>query len=220
VLETNAWSQGKGVPNPAVPAALKEWSIPIDQLPPEGRRLYDADPAAAKKLLAEAGHANGIKIPFETTAGYGPDYMDAVQVALRNWKVGGIEAELKLKEYGAFVSSTIFGKFDRMAGGLFGGTTDPDSYLYGYYVPGQPLNAGGVDDPKVTDMIRLQRRTFDVAKRREILFDLQRYLSQQAYYLYGPSVSAVAAWAPYVKNFGPNIGHDMGGRIMAAWLDK
>ena len=30
-------------PNPAIPAALKEWSIPIDQLPPEGRRLYEPD---------------------------------------------------------------------------------------------------------------------------------------------------------------------------------
>jgi peptide/nickel transport system substrate-binding protein len=220
VLETNAWSQGKGVPNPAVPAALKEWSIPIDQLPPEGRRLYETDPAAARKLLGDAGHASGIKVPFETTPGYGPDYMDAVQVALRNWKTGGIEAELKLKEYGAFISSTIFGKFDKMAGGLFGGTTDPDSYLFGYYTPGQPLNAGGVDDPKVNEMIRLQRRTFDAARRRDILWDLQRYLSQQAYYLYGPSVSAVAAWAPHVKNFGPNIGHDMGGRMMAAWLDR
>src|SRR5919106_2698143 len=53
VLETNAWSQGHGSPNPAIPAALKEWSIPIGQLPPEGRRLYDHDPATAKKLLAE-----------------------------------------------------------------------------------------------------------------------------------------------------------------------
>ena len=107
-----------------------------------------------------------------------------------------------------------------MAGGLFGGTNDPDSYVHRVYIPGQPLNAGGVDDPKLTEMIRLQRRTFDVAKRRDILWDLQRYISQTAYYLYGPSVSAVAAWEPYVKNFGPNIGHDTGGRIMAAWLDK
>jgi len=30
---------------------------------------------------------------------------------------------------------------------------------------------------------------------------------------------AVAAWTPHVKNFGPNIGHDYGGRLMAAWLD-
>ena len=69
-------------------------------------------------------------------------------------------------------------------------------------------------------MIRLQRRTFDIAKRREILYDIQRYLSQQVYYLYGPSVVAVAAWEHYVRNFAPNFGHDYGGRLMAAWLDR
>ncbi len=68
VLETNAWSQGHGVPNPAVPAALREWSIPIDQLPPEGRKLYEHDPREAKRLLAEAGLRNGLKVPIETTA--------------------------------------------------------------------------------------------------------------------------------------------------------
>jgi ABC-type transport system substrate-binding protein len=107
-----------------------------------------------------------------------------------------------------------------MTVGLRGAWTDPDSYLYRTLMPGQPLNVAPVNDPKITEMIKLQRRTADVAKRREIIYDLQRYLSQQAYYLYGASVSAVAAWEPYVKNFGPNIGHDMGGRLMAAWIDK
>jgi ABC-type transport system substrate-binding protein len=87
-------------------------------------------------------------------------------------------------------------------------------------LPEKPLNAGGVNDPKLTAMINQQRRTFDVAKRRELIFEIQRYISQQVYYLFDASVSAVSAWRPYVKNFGPNIGHDMGGRIMAAWLDK
>ncbi len=220
VLETNAWSQGHGAPNPAVPAAFRDWSIPIDQLPPEGRRLYDYDPGEAKRLLTEAGYPNGFKTTHETTGGYGPDWMDAVQVTLAGWKKAGIEAELKMKEYGAFVSSTIFGKFDKTAGGLFGLWADPDSYLYRYFVPGQPLNASGVNDPKLTEMIRLQRRTFSAAKRREIVYDIQRYVAQHVYGLYGPSVSAVAAWEPYVKNFGPNIGHDYGGRLMVAWLDR
>ena len=55
VLETNAWSQGHGCANPAVPSALREWSIPIDQLTPLGRSLYEQNIAEAKKLLAEAG---------------------------------------------------------------------------------------------------------------------------------------------------------------------
>ena len=70
-------------------------------------------------------------------------------------------------------------------------------------MPGQPLKLPGVNDPKLTEMIRLQRRTFDVAKRREIIYDIQRYVAQQVYGLYGPSVSSVAAWEPYVKNYGP-----------------
>ena len=220
VLETNAWSQGRGAPNPAIPAAFKDWSLPIDQLPTESRKLYDFDPQEAKRLLTEAGHSSGFKTTLETTAGYGPDYIDAVQVTVAGWKKAGIDAEIKLKEYGAFISSTIFGKFDKMGGGLFGGWTDPDSYLYRYFLPGQPLNASGVNDPKLTEMIKLQRRTFNVAKRREMIYDIQRYIAQHVWALYGPSVSAVAAWEPYVKNFGPNIGHDYGGRLMVAWLDR
>jgi peptide/nickel transport system substrate-binding protein len=219
VLETNAWSLGQGAPNPLIPAALKDWSIPIDQLPAEGRKLYESNPGEAKRLLAEAGHPNGIKVPIETTAGYGPDWMDAVQVALKNWKTAGIDCDLKIKEYGAFVTTALFGKFDKMMLTLRGGTTDPDTY-FTVLLPGEPLNSGGVNDPKLTEMIKLQRRTFDEKKRREIVYDIQRLVSQQVYYAYGASVSAVAAWMPYVKNFGPNIGHDYGGRLMAAWLDK
>jgi hypothetical protein len=84
----------------------------------------------------------------------------------------------------------------------------------------QITNASGVNDPKLTEMIQLQRRTFDVAKRREIIYDIQRHLSQHVYHLYGPSPIAVAAWEPYVRDCAPNIGFDMGGRLQAAWLDR
>src|SRR5262249_48682194 len=127
VLETNAWSQGQGVPNAAIPAALSEWAIPIAELPAEGRKLYDFDLAGTERLLAEAGHPGGFKTSIETTAGYGPDYMDAVQIGLKNLKAAGVDAELKLKEYGAYISTTIYGKFDKMTVGLRGAWTDPDA---------------------------------------------------------------------------------------------
>ena len=94
-LETNAFSQGHGVPNAAVPAAAVDWAIPIDQLPPEGRELYEYDIAAARKLLAQAGIPAGFKVPVETTGGYGPDYLDAVQIDLKGWKDAGIDRRPK-----------------------------------------------------------------------------------------------------------------------------
>jgi peptide/nickel transport system substrate-binding protein len=219
MLDQNVLSKGKGAPNPLVPAALKEWSVPIGKLPPEGRKLYEADPAGARQLLAEAGHQGGVAIPVETTAGYGPDWMDAVNIEVKNWKAAGVQADLKVKDYSAFMSSSLLGKFDKMLLTQRDGATDPDWY-FTPLLPGHPLNWSGINDPKLTEMIKLQRRTDKEKQRREIVFDIQRYFSQQVYSTFGASVSAVAAWQPEVRDFGPNIGPDYGGRLMAAWLDK
>jgi peptide/nickel transport system substrate-binding protein len=221
IYESNAFSQGHWTPNPAVPAAAAEWSIPIDQLGPEGRKLYEHSTADAKKLLAEAGHPNGFKTQVEAPGtGYGPDFMDSVQITVKNWKAAGIDAELKLKEYGAFISTTIYGKFDHMYIGLRGAWVDPEAYFYRPYMPGQALNDMNVNDPKLIEMINLQRRTFDVAKRRQIVYDVQRYLAENALFGANGSTKVVSAWEPYIKNYMPNNGFDYGGRLMAAWIDK
>ena len=220
ILEGLGLFDGHGVPSASVPPALTEWAIPIDQLPPEGRRLYEPNTQEAKRLLAEAGYPQGFKTVVESTAGYGSDFMDSVQITLRNWKAAGVETDLKLKEMGAFISSSIFGRFEKMMITIRGGPLFPDTYLAAAHLPGQLLNSGGVNDPKLVEMMRLQRRTFDVAKRREIVYDIQRYLSQQVYYIWGPAGKVISAWEPYVKNFAPNLGNDYGGRLMSAWLDK
>ena len=221
VFESNAFSQGHWVPNPAVPAAAAEWSIPIDQLGPEGRKLYEYSTADAKRLLAEAGYPNGFKTQVETpNTGYGPDFLDGVQVMVKDWKEAGIDAELKMKEYGAFISTTIYGKFDQMYLGLRGSWVDPEAYFYRSYMPGQPLNVMGVNDPKLTEMMKLQRRTYDVAKRRQIVYDIQRYLAEQALFGANGSVKVVSAWDAHIKNYMPNNGFDFGGRLMAVWIDR
>jgi len=219
-LEASPHAMGRGAANPAVPAAAAEWSIPIAELTREGRELYEQDIPAAKRLLAQAGYPNGFKVPCESTAGYGPDYMDRMSIALKNYKAAGIETELRLKEYGAYIASTIYGKFEKMTFGLRGAWLDPDAYLYRAYMPGQPLNVAGVDDPRLTEMIKLQRRTADPAKRRDIIWDIQRHVAHHAYYLYDASQKVVSAWEPYVRNWAPNNGFDYGGRMLAAWLDR
>lgn len=220
VFETNAFSLGHWTPNPLVPAGFTDWSIPIDQLGPEGRKLYEHNVSEAKRLLAEAGYPNGFKTSADVPGtGYGPDFLDAVQVTVKNWKRAGIDVEIKLKEYGAFISSTIYGKFDNMYFGLRGSWADPESYFYRIMMPGQSLNVQGVNDPKLTEMIKLQRRTVDVAKRKQIVYDIQRYAAEQAYFGVNGSSNVVSAWDAHVRNYMPNNGFDYGGRMLAVWLD-
>jgi ABC-type transport system substrate-binding protein len=92
--------------------------------------------------------------------------------------------------------------------------------LYGLYAPDQPRNSGHVNDPKITAMLKEQRRTQDREARKKIIFDLQRYIAEQQYYVYLYCAGFTGSWYPYVKNFAPNTTYDYGGRSAALWLDR
>jgi peptide/nickel transport system substrate-binding protein len=209
----------RGQPTPAVAPGLTEWSVPIDQLG-AGARYYQTDPKEAKRLLAEAGHAKGFKTQLNFTGGYGRDLIDAVQLVQQYLKDVGIEVELKQQEYGAYIATTFVGKYEGMATGPISIAWEPDSVLYAMYVPDHPRNSSHVNDPKLLAMLQEQRRTKDLEARKKLIFDIQRYIAEQQYYIFTTSGMITGTWQPYVKNYGPNLSFDYGGRTAALWLDK
>ena len=210
----------RGEPTPAIARGATEWSLPIDQLG-AGAKYYQYDPKEARRLLAEAGFAQRVlrrrSLP---PGGYGPDLVDAVQLVQRYLKDVGIEAEMKIQEYGAYMATTFAGKFEGMAMGPVSITWEPDSVLYGMYAPEQPRNSGHVNDPKLTAMLKEQRRTKDLEARKKLIFDIQRYVAEQQYYVYTNAVMVTGTWQPYVKNYAPNPTFDYGGRAAALWLER
>ena len=211
--------EGAGVLNPPVPAALKEWSVPMDQLG-EGAQYYKFDLARARKLLAEAGYPNGFQANIEW-ATYGSQIViDTAQLVLKQLKDVGIDAKLSQKEYGAYISTTFYGKFDSMGFGPQTGFQEPDNFLYGQYYPGELKNQSHINDPVVADMLIRQRRTHEVPKRREIIYEIQRHLAKQQYYVQLASAIQIAVWEGALKNYAPNVSYDYGGRLVAAWLDR
>jgi peptide/nickel transport system substrate-binding protein len=215
----DAVAEGVGVLNPAVPAALKEWSIPAAQLG-EGAQYFKHDPAAARKLLAEAGHPNGFQVTIDFTT-YGSQVLvDTCQLVLKNLKDVGIDAKLNTKEYGAYISSTFYGKYESMAFGPQTPFLEPDNFLYGQYYPGEIKNHGHINDPVLADLLVRQRRTMDPAKRREIIHEAQRHIAKQQWYVQLWSGVYVGVWDGALMNYGPNLGYDYGGRLMVAWLDR
>ena len=211
--------EGVGIVNPAVPAAFKEWAVPIDQLG-EGARYFKHNPAEARRLLAAAGYPNGFPASLCFTTYGSTALVDTAQLILRYLKEVGIDAKLDQREYGAFIASCYFGKFDSLTYGPQTPFLDPDNFIYGMHYPEELKNQSHVNDPIVTDLLVRQRRTADPAKRRELLAELQRHLAKQQYYVQLASAVTIAVWEDALKNYGPNLGYDYGGRMVAAWLDR
>jgi len=209
----------RGEPSPAVPRGLTRWSLPIDQLG-TGAKYYQYNPKEVRRLLAEAGYPKGFKTQLTVSSGYGRDLVDAAQLVLRYLKEVGIEAELKLQEYGAYQATTGQGKFEGLAMGPYAVGWEADSSLYGPYAPDQPRNRGRVNDPKLAAMVQEQRRLQDPEARKQLIFDMQRYAAEQQYYVYLSSQVVTGSWQPYVKNYAPNLTFDFGSRAAALWLDR
>jgi peptide/nickel transport system substrate-binding protein len=209
----------RGEATPAIGRGLAEWSLPVDQLG-AGAKYYQYDPQEAKRLLAEAGYPKGFHTQLTTTAGLGRDLVDAAQLVQRLLKEVGIEAALKLQEYGAYTATTVQGKYEGMVYGPSTGARDPDGPSYRMYVPDQPLNRGYVNDPTLTALLKEQRRTKDLEARKQLIYAFQRYVAEQQYYVYTHAAMMTGSWQPYVKNYAPNQTFDYGSRVAALWLER
>src|SRR5215831_14719143 len=215
-----AVADGAGVLNPpGVPAGLREWALPIDQLG-EGAAFYQYDAAQARRLLAEAGYPRGFQTVMDFHSFGDTGLVDGVQLVIKYLKDVGIDARLNQKEYGAYVATSVLGKYEGMIYGPSTPFLEPDSFLSTDYLPDSPRNVLKVNDPPLTDLILRQRRVRELAKRRELIHDIQRYLGKQVYRAEAYSIVALAVWDPALKNYGPNLGYDYGGRLTSAWLDR
>jgi len=211
--------EGGGITNGAVPAALKEWGLPVTQLG-EGSRYYKFDPVEARHLLAEAGYPHGFSATMDFHAFGSTALIDAMQLVVKDFKDVGIEVKLNQKEYGAFVSSTVVGNYEGMYFGPFTPFLDPDSYLFTNYYPGHPRNIARINDPALTGMLTRQRRLREPARRRAVIHDIQRLIAAQQYLVEVYSDVLIFVWDGALKNYGPNLGFDYGSRLLSAWLDR
>jgi peptide/nickel transport system substrate-binding protein len=210
---------GRGAPTGAVARGLAEWSLPIDQLG-AGAKYYQYNPQEARHLLADAGYPQGLKTQLTVSGGLGRDLVDDAQLVQHYLKDVGIEAELKIQEHGAYMATTTQGKFQGLVDGPTGTAWEPDSPLYRDYASDSSRNKAHVNDPTLTAMIKEQRRTKDLEARKQLIFDIQRYVAEQQYYVYTSVGVITGSWAPYVKSYGPNQSWDYGSRAAALWLDR
>ncbi len=202
--------------NTVVPAGLKEWHLPVDQLG-DSAKYYQYNTDEAKRLLSEAGHPNGFETPMLVHSGYGTFWGDYIERVAGWLKEVGVRVNIIDKEYGSYIRLLTKQKYDGMAMLLSKPYVTPDGFVYGRYAKD---NMSHIDDAKLRELAEAQRREKDVKKRKAIIDELSRLAAEKQYYVYLNSWPRIASWQPYVMNFNTNLGYDYGGRLQSAWLAK
>ena len=77
-----------------------------------------------------------------------------------------------------------------------------------------------MNDPKLTAMLKEQRRTKDLAARKQLIFDVQRYEAEQQYYVYLACPMQTGSHQPYVKNYAANALEEYGMAAAVLWLER
>ena len=202
-----------------VPAPMREWKLPTSELG-EGAKWLQHNPALAKKMLAEAGFPNGMKVKCTNWPGYGPEYVEELELLAFSLKQIGVELQIVNEEYGNYIRGSFLGKFDETSWGPSSLFTEVDGYLYNFFRTGEPNNRSHVADTQLDVMLDAQRRYTSRSSRKKVIDDIQRYAAERAYYLYTPYPKNVSSWTPWVKNYGCKNSFDRGAQLEVVWLDK
>ncbi|MBO0882767.1 MAG: ABC transporter substrate-binding protein, partial [Mycobacterium sp.] len=209
---------GRGGWNNFMPWGLSDWWLdPQSADEGEAAKYFKYDPATAKQLLAAAGYPNGLQITLLSTPGYGDVFVQSVELVQQDLKTAGIDATIQMQDYAQYIATTFAGKFDgtnTLVFGLETPFTEPHDYLFNMYHPQGTRNHAGVNDDKLTAMIEQQQRTLDRSQRKQQIFDIQRYLAEQMYYVPGVIGYRTYGYTPQVHDMFPVSDYGLGAEII------
>ena len=178
----------------------------------------------SRRELLKAGLAAGVTLsawplaqpPALGGAEAGPPKRGGI-LRVRGWDPPHFDPHLTIAPATHFTLSLVYSRLVRSPTGV---TWEPDGRLYRAYASDSSRNVGHVDDARLTAMLKAQRRTKDLEARKKLIFDIQRYVAEQQYYVYLNSTTITTSWQPYVKNFAPNHSFDYGNRAAVLWLER
>jgi peptide/nickel transport system substrate-binding protein len=166
-----------------VNSAIKYWALPDDELLAlpgyrTDQTLREQDVKEARQLYEAAGSPQIPQIWFADVPGYIPRFAPTyIETIKRNL---GIDGDIKYQTvpYSRIAEGLVKQEPDQaaMTWGFDNGWIDLDDWTYPYFKTDGPKNSFEVSDPELDKLLDAQRAEFDIEKRRQIGYDIQRYL--------------------------------------------
>ncbi|MBV8189801.1 MAG: ABC transporter substrate-binding protein [Alphaproteobacteria bacterium] len=216
-------TQGKGAIGGAMqPLPEGRWGLPDDAL--RGLPGYDPDVGKsrekARAVMASHGFTAAKPLKLKLSSRNLPTYRDAAVLLLSQLKDVGIDGELQLVETAQWVPKLIRRDYQMGLSQVGNGVDDPDQNYPENYACGSRTYMDYCNK-EVDGLIARQSAERDQAKRKEIAWEIDRKLTQDAvrpmlYYMSGGT-----CWRPEVKNLTVMVNSIYNGwRMEDVWLDR
>jgi peptide/nickel transport system substrate-binding protein len=198
-----------------------EWAMSPAELEkfPGFWRDPDKSRAEAKKLLAEAGYPNGLKVVLKNRNVKVP-YQDFAVYVIQEWRKIGIEAEHRPLETATwYADGRDKGNFELMVFPYGAFIDDPDQLL-APFISGGPQNWARFANPGIDDLNQRQARALDPAERRKLVIELQKIVLENVYHMPGLWWTRnVVHWAK-MKNYVAHPSHFTNQKLQDVWLSE
>lgn len=168
---------GKVAKNPIPPTI---WSYNDDI------KDYPYDPEAAKKLLAEAGLADGFTTDIwamPVKRPYNPNARRMAEMIQADWEKVGVKAEIVTFEWGEYLKRSKQGEHQTVLLGWTGDNGDPDNFLYvllGCEAAKDSANRARWCYKPFDDLLIKAKQTANVDERTELYRKAQEIFKEEA----------------------------------------
>ena len=217
-------SDGQGeIGGAMMPPPAGSWGMPPEMLQtlPGYRSDIVRNRAEAREITKKLGYGPDKRLSaIVTTRNVGP-YRDAAVLLIDQLKEIYIDATLNAIDTTQWYPTVMRKDYAVGVTVSENGLDDPDQQFYENFSCGAERNYTGYCSPEVDTLIDRQSSEPDAAKRKQIVWEIERKLAEDAARpaIFYP-VSA-ACWQPYFKGHTMMVnGNYNGWRLEDAWLDK
>ncbi len=181
---------------------------------------YKTDIAAAKKLLAEAGHPNGIDLGDYICVAANPLDVSCAQILQQQWAEAGIKVAIKPMETAPLIGMWLKGEFPTLLSIALSWSPDPDAIVSRIISTSPSGKSLGMADTDLDAMIVGARSILDRDKRGAAYMAIQKRINDQAYVLdiYQYPLRW-EAWWNYAKGYVP-LSANIRSFVRTTWIDK